>query len=151
MSLSKLSNPKLSKYVKGDETKSILESIVGDLADFEQRVNKLLEAHEQIMIDHYEQLGVVHAVSKIERPEDLEKFDLQILPTNIMNIIAREVGKHNKDYNLPSQTLLYSEVMRQMLRAGQAYINECLRQRMQVLLNPSRIIKPSSKIILPNG
>jgi hypothetical protein len=76
------------------------------------------------------------------------QFEVQVLPPNSMELLAKTIDAAYHMDPLHVKTLIYTEVMTHLGTSGTAYIKEQLRQRLQALANEQKkIIVPHSQII----
>lgn len=143
-----LSKPKLSKcIIPGFST--VLHSLVKDVEKFSNQVNEMIDALTPVLQTHLEQESIVQKVHEITEPGDLHKFAPRIIPQDMVEMAARKIETDYPKEPLQVQVLILTEVITQLVRGSESYIQECLRQRLQVLMTEQTKKKKSSIITLP--
>jgi hypothetical protein len=132
-------------------TASLLSTLM-DAELFKTQATAIVEKLEPEIIAHFEGLGVIEKAHQAQTMQDLMAVRLPLTNDAFFTNLATAIDEIAEEQPMAHKATLYMECGKQLMLGGQQFVQEILRQRAQAILRKeSAIIKPSSKIILPNG
>lgn len=125
--------------------KSPLESVVGNFEEFSAKVLATVDHLEGAVLEHYRNIELLKNIHDINDPHALFDFKCVVIPPVCMKLCTEFIQKYYAKDTIHIQVTLYLEVMQQLQTAGEQYVREALKQRVQSLANQQK----KSGIILP--